>query len=112
MSAHTEPRWSTPRRAIVVGMFAVSILGILLWRWFRGTRGPEKQSLSTSSPVYVGEESCAPCHAKEAEAWRHSHHALAMQPASDGTVLGDFKDAHFSKDAVTSSFYSLRGGKR
>jgi hypothetical protein len=28
-----------------------------------------------------------------------------MQLASDGTVLGDFKDARFQKDAVTSSFY-------
>jgi predicted CXXCH cytochrome family protein len=55
--------------------------------------------------TYVGEQRCASCHVEEAEAWRQSHHALAMQPANDETVLGDFKNARFRKDAVTSSFY-------
>ena len=39
------------------------------------------------------------------KAWRASHHAQAMQVASDSTVLGNFHDAHFSKDGVTSSFF-------
>ena len=105
MSAHTEPRWLTPRRAIIAGVLAVSIMGILFWRSFRGSRRPDVQSPSVSSLTYVGEKRCAPCHAEEAEAWRHSHHALAMQLASDGTVLGDFKQTRFTKDDVTSSFY-------
>ena len=105
MSAHAEPRWLTPSRAILVGLLAVSLAGILLWRSSRGTRHPELQSPSAPSPAYVGERRCAPCHAEEAEAWRHSHHALAMQQASDATVLADFTDARFSKDGVTSSFY-------
>jgi len=89
----------------MAAVLAVSILGILLWRSSRRTRRPEVQSPPASSPAYVGEKRCAPCHAEEAEAWRHSHHALAMQPANDGTVLGDFKEARFHKDAVTSNFY-------
>jgi hypothetical protein len=32
-----------------------------------------------------------------------------MQPAKADTVLGDFKDANFHKDAVTSSFYRQDG---
>ena len=34
-----------------------------------------------------------------------SHHALAMQTANDASVLGNFKDAQFTKDGVTSSFF-------
>ena len=105
MNARTTLRWFTPRRAILVGLLALSVLGILLWRSSRGTRRLEVQPPVASSPAYVGEKRCAPCHAEEVDAWRHSHHALAMQLVSDGTVLGDFKDARFSKDAVTSTFY-------
>ena len=104
MTAHTEPRWLTPRRAIIAGVLAVSIMGILFWRSFRGSRRPDVQSPSVSSLTYVGEKRCAPCHAEEAEAWRHSHHALAMQLASDGTVLGDFKQTRFTKDRRNIEF--------
>ena len=40
-----------------------------------------------------GSAKCAGCHPKEAEAFRGSDHALAMQPATERTVLGDFRDA-------------------
>lgn len=39
---------------------------------------------------YTGSAACARCHVQEAAAWSRSHHALAMQPATDETVLGDF----------------------
>ena len=58
---------------------------------------------------YVGEAVCASCHAKEAEAWRGSHHALAMQVAKEGTVLGDFNDARFTYYGVTSHFFRRNG---
>jgi predicted CXXCH cytochrome family protein len=59
--------------------------------------------------TYVGEAVCAGCHAKEAEAWRGSHHALAMQVAKDGTVLGDFNDGRFTSYGVTSHFFRRDG---
>jgi tetratricopeptide (TPR) repeat protein len=105
MTVHAQSRWFAARRAIMLGALALAILGILLWRFSRGARHPEVQLRSASSPTYVGEQRCASCHAEEAAAWSHSHHALAMQPANDSTVLGDFKDAQFRKDDVTSSFY-------
>jgi predicted CXXCH cytochrome family protein len=37
---------------------------------------------------YVGTGRCAGCHAAEAERWRGSHHALAMQIARPDTILG------------------------
>ncbi|MEE8078938.1 MAG: hypothetical protein V3T18_08075, partial [Pseudomonadales bacterium] len=39
---------------------------------------------------YVGSEACASCHAAQFTAWRNSHHDLALQPASDSSVLGAF----------------------
>jgi predicted CXXCH cytochrome family protein len=45
-----------------------------------------------SSPQFVGSARCTECHADEAAAWQTSHHAQAMQVATDRTVLGDFTD--------------------
>jgi Flp pilus assembly protein TadD len=45
----------------------------------------------------------------EIEAWRTSHHARAMQVGADGAVLGNFNNTHFTKDSVTSSFFSKDG---
>lgn len=41
----------------------------------------------------------------QADAWRNSHHALAMQPARADTVLGNFNDRTFTYGDVTSTFF-------
>ncbi|MEZ5561036.1 MAG: tetratricopeptide repeat protein [Pseudomonadales bacterium] len=61
-------------------------------------------------PEFVGSERCAGCHQPELEAWRGTHHDLAMQHVSDETVLGDFADAEFTYAGVTSTFF--RSGDR
>jgi tetratricopeptide (TPR) repeat protein len=60
---------------------------------------------TTAVATYVGEERCAQCHTEQVEAWRTSHHAQAMQVASDTSVLGDFNNAHFAKGSERSSFF-------
>ena len=45
------------------------------------------------------------CHAKAFEAWKGSHHDLAMQPADERTVLGNFGDARFTYAGTTSTFF-------
>ncbi len=55
--------------------------------------------------TYVGAERCAPCHAEQTSTWRNSHHAQAMQLASDSTVLGNFHDTHFTAGGVSSTFF-------
>jgi predicted CXXCH cytochrome family protein len=62
-----------------------------------------------ANPTYIGGQVCGACHAREAEGWKASDHALAMQPATSATVLGNFDHATFEKDGVTSTFFS-RGG--
>ncbi|MAI79422.1 MAG: hypothetical protein CL917_10810 [Deltaproteobacteria bacterium] len=59
---------------------------------------------------YSSNQSCMDCHKKEAQAWRPSHHALAMQVATPETVLGDFEGAAFVENGVTTRFF--RDGDR
>src|SRR5208282_6413145 len=54
---------------------------------------PPPPSLTESpipDPEFVGAAQCAACHEHENNLWNGSHHQLAMQPATDSTVLGDF----------------------
>jgi hypothetical protein len=60
-------------------------------------------------PTFVGGAKCAGCHAKEAEAYRGSDHARAMQPATDQTVLGNFDQARVTHRGVTSTFFRRDG---
>ena len=59
---------------------------------------------------YVGAEVCATCHKPQAENWRTSHHALAMQKATPTTVLGDFSGISVENFGVVSTF--SRAGDR
>ncbi len=54
---------------------------------------------------FVGGRECVTCHEHENVRWLGSHHQLAMQPASDTTVLGDFNHASFSNNDITSTFF-------
>jgi predicted CXXCH cytochrome family protein len=59
--------------------------------------------------TYVGGAQCVTCHAAQADSWRVSHHALAMQPATPTTVLANFTNAKFTKDGVVSTFFQRDG---
>ncbi|MDT4290350.1 tetratricopeptide repeat protein [Methylomonas sp. MO1] len=60
-------------------------------------------------PAFVGRAACAACHAEQDKLWQGSHHDLAMQEVTEQTVIGDFKDAKFSKDGLTSRFFRQNG---
>jgi tetratricopeptide (TPR) repeat protein len=53
---------------------------------------------------YVGVEICAGCHQTQAERWKTSHHALAMENATPATVLGDFSGVSIENFGVVSTF--------
>ncbi len=59
---------------------------------------------------YVGRDACIDCHQEQAELHAGSHHDLAMDVASDDSVLGDFNDATITHDGITSRLY--RDGDR
>ena len=84
------------------GPFTATVFLLL----FAGCRG-EPESVANG---HVGRAVCTECHAPEAEAWTGSHHDLAMQEATEETVLGDFADVTFTHRGVTSRFF--RDGTR
>jgi len=55
--------------------------------------------------AFVGAQACAGCHSVQFDAWKGSHHALAMQPATTAMVLGDFADAKLEHFGVTTTFF-------
>jgi predicted CXXCH cytochrome family protein len=67
-------------------------------------------AFAQDTATFTGAKACATCHAPEAERWKTSHHALAMQKASDTTVLGDFANATLTHHGVASTF--SRDGKK
>ncbi|MGH9366719.1 MAG: tetratricopeptide repeat protein [Thermoanaerobaculia bacterium] len=58
---------------------------------------------------FVGRQACAACHAEQTNLWRGSDHALAMQEATEETVLGNFRDASVTVRGVESRFYRRAG---
>ncbi len=61
--------------------------------------------LSTAGHAFTGSDSCKNCHAQEYANWQGSHHDLAMQLPTPVTVLGDFNNATFSYNGVTTRFF-------
>ena len=59
----------------------------------------------TAAGAFTGSDSCQTCHAGEYANWQDSHHDLAMQLPGPETVLGDFDDATFSYNGVTTRFF-------
>lgn len=63
----------------------------------------------TSGNEFVGDQACKSCHKQEYNEWLHSHHFMAMQPANDSTVEGNFANTTFTADGVTSRFFKKEG---
>jgi len=63
-----------------------------------------------AAQAFVGSQSCSGCHAAEHANWRGSHHDLAMQLPAPHTVLGNFNNAEFNYNGISTRFY--RDGDR
>jgi predicted CXXCH cytochrome family protein len=87
-------------RSAVIILATLLAAGCSPWR-----NGAAKHSPAT----YVDESGCAACHEAEVKAWSGSHHDLAMQPATERSVLGDFNDSRFTYAGVTTRFFRRDG---
>ncbi len=54
---------------------------------------------------FVDRQSCIECHEKQYSEWKGSHHELAMDVATEETVLADFNNSTFINYDLTTSFY-------
>lgn len=97
------------RGAIVVGF----LLGALATSGCAPAPGAVSAAVASPerAPAHaVGGPVCGECHPRELALWRGSHHDRAMEVATVGAVLGDFRDASLSHRGVVSTF-SRRAGR-
>lgn len=60
---------------------------------------------SIPDATYVGAENCKSCHEEEFTDWLKSDHHLAMNPATEEFVLGDFNDVEFDHFGQVFRFF-------
>ena len=93
------------RTFLVVAIFGLFFLaGIVAVRCTQ----PEKK-VDLSQNEYVGDSTCISCHKKEYDEWKLSDHFRAMEVPHDTTVLGNFDNATYTADGVTSRFFRRDG---
>ena len=100
-------------RLLLLSLAAASTLALVILFAFHdrtadGTSSEVTTSVATAT--FVGRGRCAECHEEEEEAWRGSHHDLAMAEATEETVLGDFDDHRFEHFGVASRMFRRDGG--
>jgi hypothetical protein len=61
------------------------------------------------SAEYTGRESCRECHEKQYNLFLGSDHDMAMDVATDSTVLGNFNNVTFTQGGITSRFFRKDG---
>jgi tetratricopeptide (TPR) repeat protein len=99
------------RRWEIAGIVATAVivlslpLYLLKEGYFQGRAGEE----TVPAAAYVGRGKCVDCHREVSERWKGSHHDLAMDFATEKTVLGNFDDALFEYEGVTSRFFRKDG---
>ncbi|MFK3971291.1 tetratricopeptide repeat protein [Pseudomonas sp. NPDC087358] len=71
---------------------------------------PAPPPAASAQPArFVDEQQCAGCHSAQVRDWQGSHHQLAMQTASEQSVLGDFNSAAFKGETETTRFFRKDG---
>ena len=95
------------RTAFALALALVLALGLVFWFLSGSGSLPDTQDYSVAT--FVGSETCAGCHQTEAKLWNASQHKVAMQHATEKTVLGNFNDASFDHYGVHSRFFRKDG---
>ncbi len=86
------------RRALAATLVLLALAASAAWWWVGGPAPEPADAAKTQRPGhaplnYVGSAACAGCHRDQHDAWTRSHHAQAMQPAGESSVLADFGPA-------------------
>ena len=103
------PAASGDPRMIRPSSVCVALLALLVAACQPNSGAPKSAPADDAEALFVGGQACATCHAEQARSWQGSHHQQAMQPATADTVLGNFDDAKFVHDGVTTTFFRRDG---
>lgn len=90
--------------------WTIGLFALLLSFGCKPNNSPSKTELQATpanlpTPTFASPQECYSCHQEEYQAWQKSHHAKAMLPANEQTVLGNFDNATFTQDGKTSTFF-------
>ncbi len=96
--------------AVIALAAGLALLSYRINRLRQGTHAPVGGAQTAAAAQFVGAQVCGACHERELRLWTGSHHQLAMQPATDATVLGDFNGAALMYNGVRSRFFRRGGG--
>ena len=88
--------------SLIVGVLAATSSGWLFLDWFMGYPDEVERS-------FVGGSRCVECHAQQHGEWEGSHHDLAMDLATEETVLGDFNDQSIEHYGIASRMFRDAG---
>lgn len=96
-----------------IGLSILPILfGVILLTGNCGRERPGPGMDVSTAPggrQYTGRESCRECHEREYSLFQGSDHDMAMDRATDSTVLGDFNNVTVTFHGVTSRFFRRDG---
>lgn len=91
------------RLGIALALLVLSLaIGGALADWYYGLP-------ADAQAAFVGRSRCIDCHQQQHADWSGSHHDLAMDLATDESVLGDFSDATLEHYGVTSRMFRRDG---
>lgn len=98
---------------LLAGTALIAVVAAGIWYWRKpadnGKSAEQTKPAAMAAAEYVGSETCGSCHKVQFSEWRQSQHAKAMQHADASTVLGDFKDARFDYNGITTRFFTKDG---
>ena len=100
-----QKKYNTVRVVITVVILLIFPAYIIKQFYFS-----DKTNIIEKTPEYVGRNTCIECHQVEYNDWKGSDHDLAMDYATDSTVLGDFNNATLIRNNQTHKFYK-KGNK-
>ncbi len=66
-----------------------------------------KAKIAPSKTEFVGSTACGQCHQAELNSWTGSHHQLAMNKATEQTVLGDFNNVKIPHQNRIAHFFKV-----
>lgn len=93
----------------MTGIFILALLAIQCRQEQTDTDFQPEVAETRPEVRYVGREACRECHQKEYDLFLGSDHDMAMDTATEATVLGNFSDIRFTHLGITSRFYRKDG---
>ncbi|MFI4937011.1 MAG: tetratricopeptide repeat protein [Candidatus Berkiellales bacterium] len=99
----------TNRKFILPFLFLIVVSAAIFAFFLFSSSPPSQYQFKKDAQYFIDEKTCISCHAHEYQDWMKSHHYLAMQVATNETVLGNFNQATFTYGKITSTFFKRNG---